>query len=111
MNESKTRQDNSAQWDKWRANGALGSMLDAVILPIRKIAKPIVGIATQQGPDGKVISTLSIGERPISPSVSRPEVFVVVPGDPFQVGDKVRACDLPVGTLTMIQAFLQSRAR
>ena len=53
MNESKLRLGNQAQWEKWRASGALGTMLDAETLPIRKTAKPIVGIGTQLGPMGK----------------------------------------------------------
>ena len=111
MNESKLRLGNQTQWEKWRASGALGTMLDAETLPIRKTAKPIVGIGTQLGPDGKVISTLSIGDKPINLSASRPEVYVVVPGDPFQAGEKVRTRDLPVGSMTMRQAFPQSQAR
>lgn len=111
MNESKLRLGNQAQWEKWRASGALGTMLDAETLPIREIAKPIVGIGTQLNSEGKVISTLSIGDKPVNLSASRPEVYVVVPGDDYQVGEKVRTCDLPVGAMTIGQAFPQSRAR
>jgi hypothetical protein len=111
MNESKSRQSNLVEWEKWRANGALGTMLDADTLPIRKTAKPIVGIGTQLGSNGKVISTLSIGDRPINLSASRPEVHVVVPGDPFEVGVKVRTRDLPAGTMTIAQAFPEAKVK
>ena len=56
-----------------------------------------------------MISTLSIGDKPINLSASRPEVYVVVPGDPFQAGEKVRTRDLPVGSMTMRQAFPKVR--
>jgi hypothetical protein len=110
VNESKADQKNATSWAKWKRSGAIGTMLDAETLPIRKEAKPVTAMGVAFNPDGTTRSTtLAIGEKVVGKSkgwvATKPEVSVVVPGEPFKLGQKVRAKDLPVGTQTVSEAY------
>jgi hypothetical protein len=110
MNESKANPNNLAQWAKWKRDGALGNILDAETQAIRTVGKPIIGIGTQLDANGNLISTLSIGQMPINANVTKPEVYVVVPGQPFTIGDEIKRSDLPEGSMTIDQAFPKKRS-
>lgn len=114
VNESKANLANIAAWEKWRATGSIGTLLSAVTQPIKNEAKEIVAIGVSVNPDGTPIqSTLSIGEQVIYSSgeyqVTQPELYVVVPGYPFGLGEMIKASDLPEGTQTISQAFGNQR--
>jgi hypothetical protein len=95
-------------WVKWRKAGAVGTMLDAITQPIRKTALPIDAIAIHDpnNVQGKgVFSTLSIGQQLVHEGphfkVFKPVLAVVVPGSNFELGQMVKAKDLPPGTTTI----------
>lgn len=113
MNQSKV--ESPIFWKKWRDSGAVGNMVTSETRPIRKNAKSIVGVGVSYNKDGTPdFSTLSIGERVVNKGVdvegypwevTEPELYVVVPGQPFEPGQKIKAKDLPQGTQTLNQAF------
>ena len=100
VNESKISPD-SPSWAKWKASGAIGNMLTAVTRPIKDKGKRIENMGIALNPDGTPKqTTLSIGLNGTTH-----EVYVVVPGEPFRLGQKVRAKDLPQGTQTVEQVY------
>ena len=101
-------------WAKWRRSGAVGNNLTAEVRPIKNIALPIVGIGSIMSGENAGHSTLSIGDKVINSGVdskghlwkvTKPVLAVVVPTQKFNLGQKVKAKDLPEGTSTIKDFF------
>lgn len=103
MNESKVR--DMRFWEKWKAVGAIGNMLSAETEPIRKEAKAIEAMVVFYDDPRGIHTTLCIGERVVNEGddwrVTEPELYVVVPGENFKLGQQIKAEDLPSGTQTI----------
>lgn len=111
---NEAQKQDSRFWAKWRRSGAVGNSLTAETRPIQITALPIVGIGNIMSGEGTGHATLSIGDKVFKSgkssdgstwTTSKPECYVVVPTQDFQLGQKIKAKDLPKGTSTIRDFF------
>lgn len=110
INESK--KNDSRQWEKWRASGAVAGMPEAKMEAALKDPIKVDATGTYQL-DGQPTQTLTLGMHVVYEgkgyTVSEPTVAVVVPGDEYRPGDMVDRKSLPRKTKPVERVFPRSQ--